>query len=650
MRNKLLSRIFTCNRMTLSQCGCLVGLLALLWAGMYYSTPARAKVNTIAPHYITSPTTWTKANSPYLIDSFTIVNPGITLTIEAGVEVNGVNVSGYNYLFQVDGKLIALGTAAEPILFHNTVGPWSGIGINGTSINDFNQGSDLEYVILDGGGSGGSGVGANLTLYYAEADVHHCQFINSPGDGILGNDAGTKGVANVYDSSFTGNAGYAIKFEDGSVNPMLSNLTASGNGASLPYGGNLVFVNSNTLHGAHTWENMGLPYLILQTNVGSDSVLTIEPGVQVLAEPGNDGLDVQGRLVANGTVSQGIRFDPADPASGWSGITIMGTDIQPSTGNLLNEVTITKGGFTGGTCDLYVTYGNVTVTNSHLESGQESGVCLNTGASLNMSDTQIANNQQYAMDVIDANAQFTLARLTATGNLSNTIGVEGGIMTGLHTWFKSGINTYDLHYSYLTIAPTGTLTVEPGVTVLLGETRDITVKGTLTTIGTPADPIVFTGETPTPGLWAGLNFEGTPAQHAVGRLAYTTIEYGGYGGSAMVNIDNADVNFTHCILRYSAYDAIKILSSRGLTALPAVGLATQLVQISWSSLINISGYAIHNVSDQAVLATYNWWGAANGPTAGDNPGGTGSALNGQVLYRPYLTGPNEMSLFLPMVK
>ena len=66
-------------------------------------------------------------------------------------------------------------------------------------------------------------------------------------------------------ASFTNNQGYAVNFEDGSVNPVLSNLTATGNGASLGYDGNLVYVNDATLHGAHTWENMGLPYLILQT-------------------------------------------------------------------------------------------------------------------------------------------------------------------------------------------------------------------------------------------------------------------------------------------------------------------------------------------------------------------------------------------------
>ena len=622
-------------------------LLALVWVSMIDSTPAQAKVSTIAPNYITSDTTWTAANSPYLIDSFIIVNPGVTLTIQAGVEVDGYNPSGLNYLFQVDGRLLAQGTAEDPILFHNTLGPWSGIGINGTDV-DFNQGSILEYVIVDGGGMPGPGVGGNLTLYYAEAEVSHCQFNNSFGEGILGNDASTNGVANVSDSSFTDNASYAISFEDGSVNPVLANLTASGNGAGLPYGGDLVVINDDTLEGLHIWENMGLPYLILQTMVGPDSVLVIEPGVQVLAEPGNDGLDVEGTLVANGTASEKVRFEPADPASGWSGIAILGTDTQPSTENVLNEMIIDKGGFYGD-CGLYVTYGDVTVLNSQIDGGQDSGVCLDTGASLTMSDTLLTNNQAYAINLMDANAQFYLAGMSATGNLSDTIGVEGGTITGIHTWGKSGIDTYDLHNSYVTIAPTGTLMVEPGVTVLFGVSRDITVRGALIAQGTPEEPILFSGETPNPDLWAGLNFDGTPEQHALGVFAYATIEYGGYGGSALVSIYEADVSFRNCILRYSSHDAIVILPDGALAATPAGVLGTQLVEVRQSSLYDIANYAIDNQGSQPVLATFNWWGAASGPQADDNPSGTGAALQGQVLYRPYLTGPNGAYIFLPLM-
>jgi hypothetical protein len=312
-------------------------------------------------------------------------------------------------------------------------------------------------------------------------------------------------------------------------------------------------------------------------------------------------------------------------------------------------VNITKGGFTGGNCDLYMIYANANVTNSQLDGSGGSGMCLDHGAGLTMTDTLLTNNQEYAMDVIDANARFTLDNLTASGNMSDTIGVEGGTIMGIHTWPKSGINTYDRFYGDVTIAPTGTLNIDPGVTVLFGVTRDITVHGTLNALGTSADPVLFTGETPTPGLWSGLTFEGTPEQRAVGNLAYSTIEYGGYGGSAMVSIQNADVSFTHCILRYCTSDAIRVLPELSLAALPASSLVAQPVKIIWSGLYDINGYAINNGASQDVQAAYNWWGASSGPTADDNPGGTGSALNGLVDYRPYLTAPNASYIFVPLV-
>jgi len=595
-------------------------------------------------------TIWTLAGNPYQVDSYIDVPEGATLTIQEGVVVENYSGGGsQNYNFTVEGTLVVNGTELLPVHFLPGLNGWSGINITGQP-GAINTGSSLSYAVLDGGGSGGSGVGANLRLQYSQVDVDHCQFINSPGDGILGDDATAGGVANVYTASFTNNAGYAIYFQNGSVNPVLSNLTASGNGTLLPYGGNLVALNDATLlPGEHIWENMGLPYLIWGITVGSDANLIIEPGVQILAEPGNDALVVQGVLFANGTFGQPIRFDPADPAIGWSGIALLGTEELPGAGGVFNDVIITQGGYTGGRCDLYIQFGNATVTNSRLFSSGGSGLCLDHGSTLTMTNTTLAYNQEYAMDVIDAGSIFNLAGLIATGNLSNTIGVEGGTLTNVHTWPKSGINTYDLFYGAVTVAPTGTLNIEAGGTVLFGETRDITIQGTLNAIGTPADPITFTGETPTTGLWAGVNFIGTPEQHAVGHLAYATFEYAGYGGSAMIYLENADVTFTHCILRYCAYDAIEIQPGVALASRSGGGQATPQVEINWSNYINLGGYAVQNYSSQAVNALYNWWGASSGPAAADNPDGTGEALNGPVYYRPYVTGPDGSFIYLPLV-
>jgi hypothetical protein len=554
------------------------------------------------------------------------------------------------YNFDVEGTLVVNGTELLPVHFLPGLTGWSGISITGQP-GTINTGSSLSYVVLDGGGFGGSGVAANLHLQYSQVDVDHCQFINSPGDGILGDDATAGGVANVYTSSFSNNAGYAIYFQNGAVNPILSNLTATGNGSTLPYGGNMVALNDATLlPGEHIWENMGLPYLIWGTIVGPGSELNIEPGVQILAEPGNDALDVLGGILgAFGTPSQPIRFDPADAVSGWSGIAIMGEEGNPSAGGWLDHVIITKGGFTGGSCDLYVTYGNASVTNSQLWSSEDSGVCLDHGATLVMTDTQLINNQEYAMDVIDADARFTLDNLYATGNLSDTIGIGYGAITGEHVWPKSGIDTYDI-YGGVTIAPTGTLNIEPGLTILFGVTRDITVYGVLNAIGTLEEPILFTGESSVLDSWCGLTFEGTPEQHAVGRLAYTTIEFGGYGGSALVSISDADVTFVHCILRYTSHDAIEILPSRSLSERPTSVQNIQGVGVFWTSLHDISGYAVNNQGSQPVQALYNWWGASSGPAAGDNPEGTGAALNGEVRYRPYVTGPSGSFIYLPLIR
>jgi hypothetical protein len=65
--------------------------------------------------YITSNTTWTTANSPYLVTSDLTIKNGVTLTIQPGTIVNinpGVNI-------YVDGTLNAVGTAASHIEFDN---------------------------------------------------------------------------------------------------------------------------------------------------------------------------------------------------------------------------------------------------------------------------------------------------------------------------------------------------------------------------------------------------------------------------------------------------------------------------------------------------------------------------------------------------
>ena len=117
----------------------------------------------------------------------------------------------------------------------------------------------------------------------------------------------------------------------------------------------------------------------------------------------------------------------------------------------------------------------------------------------------------------------------------------------------------------------------------------------------------------------------------------------------MVSIENADVTFTHCILRYCSADAIKIYPGGKETTQALRLLADPLTEVYWSQLVAAGGYAINNSSGQPVRAAYNWWGAASGPTDDNNPGGTGSALNGPVHYWPYRTATDSKFIFMPVV-
>jgi hypothetical protein len=81
---------------------------------------------------IYSDTTWTLANSPYIITDTVVVFPGVTLTIEPGVTVKFYD----NQRLEIrQAKLIAVGTSSDSITFtSNSLSPspgiWVGIFLN----------------------------------------------------------------------------------------------------------------------------------------------------------------------------------------------------------------------------------------------------------------------------------------------------------------------------------------------------------------------------------------------------------------------------------------------------------------------------------------------------------------------------------------
>jgi len=89
--------------------------------------------------YIGSNTTWTKANSPYVITGDIDVDTGATLTIEPGVTI----IADGNHVLYIDGRISAIGTASDNITFTCKQVPkdvysatWKGIEVRHASFSD----------------------------------------------------------------------------------------------------------------------------------------------------------------------------------------------------------------------------------------------------------------------------------------------------------------------------------------------------------------------------------------------------------------------------------------------------------------------------------------------------------------------------------
>ncbi len=89
-----------------------------------------------------------------------------------------------------------------------------------------------------------------------------------------------------------------------------------------------------------------------------------------------------------------------------------------------------------------------------------------------------------------------------------------------------------------------TLTIEPGVTVLLGEDAKIAVYGRLVAEGTPDAIIRFTRE-PDGEYWDSIKFDHSMADN---RISYAIIEYGRSSADGMVGVRNSRLTLENCTL------------------------------------------------------------------------------------------------------
>lgn len=110
---------------------------ALLLVALFVAIIGSANAQVVVSTNITTNTTWTK-NNTYLLQGFIYVKGGATLTIEPGTTIKGDKTTKGALIVTRGSKLVADGTAAEPIVFTSnesspTYGDWGGIILLGNA-------------------------------------------------------------------------------------------------------------------------------------------------------------------------------------------------------------------------------------------------------------------------------------------------------------------------------------------------------------------------------------------------------------------------------------------------------------------------------------------------------------------------------------
>jgi len=215
---------------------------------------------------ILTDTTWTAANSPYIVTSAIVIGGNKTLTIDPGVVVKfnaGLGITVGSQAFQ-NGTLKAIGTPTQKILFTSNVAPsqpgqWKDIQFTARAVSgavdangQYVSGSILEHCIVEYGGSGTSGSGA-ITITQAAPVISFCEVRYNSRSGIY-----------ATNSTSTSPAPVPLRITNCFLHHnLLSTQSLNGGGAFIAVDGGLLFegntVASNSLinPGSHVASCLG---------------------------------------------------------------------------------------------------------------------------------------------------------------------------------------------------------------------------------------------------------------------------------------------------------------------------------------------------------------------------------------------------------
>jgi hypothetical protein len=285
-------------------------------------------------------------------------------------------------------------------------------------------------------------------------------------------------------------------------------------------------------------EDRGIPVdYIIDCTISVDIDLTIDPGVTIAFTNGS-GMVIKetGSLNASGTSDKPVIFTGEDEVKGsWKGIISYSDDVK----NRLEHAIIEYAG--GGAFNSNGDLGSLIlwadayfrIEHTTIQKGASFGInCNYSRYNIEIANTTITDCEM-PVNTADPNILSKISTANFTGNVIDAIKIGkpgGAALDGNHTWSDLGVpyrmsNRLWVKDASLTLEPGVVMEFENGTGIRVGDTD----QSTLIAVGTPTNPITFTGVTKVAGAWEKIDFHFTKSP--LNEISHAIIEYGGNPGS-----------------------------------------------------------------------------------------------------------------------